>query len=75
MRDENEIAEQVSVASSSSGSSNLDIYKHGKELELIGDIKERYKVGKVIGKGSFGTVRQATFRQAKVECAIKIVPK
>ena len=41
----------------------------------IGNIKDRYKIGQVLGEGSFGQVRIAMHRQANVKCAIKIIKK
>ena len=34
-------------------------FRDFKGLKFINDIKERYKIGKIIGQGSFATVRLA----------------
>ena len=58
-----------------SDSSSVDIYRYGKELEFIDNIRGRYKIDKVIGRGNFATVRKATFKNVNMQCAIRIVPK
>ena len=50
-------------------------FKEYKGFKLVANMKERYKIGKVLGEGSFGQVRIAEHRQAKVKCAIKIIKK
>ena len=50
-------------------------YKDFKGFKKIKNIKERYKIGKVLGSGSFASVRIAQHRKANVKCAIKIIKK
>jgi len=46
-----------------------------KKLKPIEHIKEKYKIGHVLGSGSFGSVRICLHRKANVKCAIKIIEK
>jgi len=50
-------------------------FKEFKGFAKVENIKERYKIGKVLGKGSFGTVRMALHRKGKIKCAIKMISK
>ena len=50
-------------------------FKDFKGLKYVENIKERYKIGRVLGEGSFGQVRIALHRLAGVKCAIKIIRK
>ena len=50
-------------------------FKDFKGLKKVENIKERYKLGRVLGHGSFGEVRIALHRQAGLKCAIKIIKK
>jgi calcium-dependent protein kinase len=50
-------------------------FKDFRGFKEIQNIKDRYKIGKVLGEGSFGQVRIAMHRQAEVKCAIKIIRK
>lgn len=50
-------------------------FKDFKGFKEILNIKDRYKIGKTIGSGSFGQVRLALHRKANVKCAIKIINK
>ena len=50
-------------------------FKEFRGFKSIDNIKERYKIGRVIGEGSFGQVRIALHRQANVKSAIKIIRK
>ena len=50
-------------------------FKDFRGFKKITNIKDRYKIGRVLGEGSFGQVRIALHRQADVKCAIKIVRK
>ena len=50
-------------------------YKDFKGFKKIKNIKERYKIGKVLGSGSFASVRIAQHRKANIKCAIKIIKK
>jgi len=50
-------------------------FKDFKGFHEIENIKDRYKIGKTIGEGSFGQVRLALHKQAKVKCVIKIIQK
>ena len=43
-----------------------------KKIEFI---KKRYRIDKILGEGSFGTVRKAYHLQAKIDCAIKFIAK
>jgi len=44
-------------------------------LKFITNIKDRYKIGEVLGKGSFGEVRKCKHKQAQVKLAMKILSK
>jgi serine/threonine protein kinase len=44
-------------------------------MEQKNKIKEFYKIGKTIGKGSFSTVKQARYRSTGEEFAVKIFKK
>ena len=46
-----------------------------KTLKTAEDIRSKYQVGRVLGKGSFGEVRECVHMQTGVTCAIKIVSK
>ena len=50
-------------------------YKDFKGFKEVKNIKERYKIGKVLGSGSFASVRIAQHRKANIKCAIKIIKK
>jgi serine/threonine protein kinase len=50
-------------------------FKDFKGFKKVVNIKMRYKIGRVIGEGSFGQVRIALHRQANLKCAIKIIRK
>lgn len=50
-------------------------FKDFKGLKYVENIKDRYKIGRVLGEGSFGQVRIALHRQAEIKCAIKIIRK
>ena len=50
-------------------------YKDFKGFKEVKSIKERYKIGKILGEGSFGQVRVAQHRMANIKCAIKIIKK
>ena len=50
-------------------------FKDFKGFKKVANVKERYKIGRVLGEGSFGQVRIALHRQANVKCAIKIIRK
>lgn len=50
-------------------------FKDFKRLKEVENIKDRYKIGRVLGEGSFGQVRIAEHRAANVKCAIKIIRK
>ena len=53
----------------------ISSFKTFKGLKFMPNIKERYKIGQLLGEGSFGQVRLAMHRQAEVKCAIKIIKK
>ena len=44
-------------------------------MKWVKNLKESYKVGRVLGEGSFGQVRLALHRKLKMKCAIKIIRK
>lgn len=44
-------------------------------MKKVKNIKDRYKIGRVLGEGSFGQVRIALHRTADIKCAIKIIRK
>ena len=46
-----------------------------KTLKTATDVSTKYKIGRVLGKGSFGEVREAYNIKTKVTCAIKTVSK
>ena len=50
-------------------------FKDFKGFKQVENIRTRYKIGKVLGEGSFGTVRIAQHRQADVKVAVKIIGK
>ena len=50
-------------------------FKDFRGFKKVDNIKDRYKIGRVLGEGSFGQVRIALHRQAEVKCAIKIIRK
>jgi serine/threonine protein kinase len=50
-------------------------FKDFKGFKKVQNIKDRYKIGRILGEGSFGQVRIAMHRQANIKCAIKIIKK
>jgi len=50
-------------------------FKDFKGLKYVENVKDRYKIGRVLGEGSFGQVRIALHRKAGIKCAIKIIRK
>lgn len=50
-------------------------FKDFKRLKKIQNIKDRYRIGRVLGEGSFGQVRIAEHRAAGIKCAVKLIPK
>ena len=50
-------------------------FKDFRGFKKIKNIKDRYKIGRVLGEGSFGQVRIALQRQANYKCAIKVIRK
>ena len=50
-------------------------FKDYKGFHKIDDIREKYKLKRTIGKGSFGEVRAATLKAMNLECAIKSIKK
>lgn len=50
-------------------------FKDFKGFKNIEDIKTKYKFYKILGKGSFGEVRQATNIKGNFNCAVKIIKK
>ena len=51
------------------------LFKNFKSLKFIQDISKFYKIGKVLGKGSFGEVCSCTHQYSGKEYAIKTVQK
>ena len=49
--------------------------QHAKHIKHIDKIKDHYKMGKVLGKGAFGCVRQAVNKHTNVDVAIKVIKK
>lgn len=47
--------------------------KNFKDLKWVKDIEDHYKIGKLIGKGGFGSVNKATPVGIEEEVAIKII--
>jgi calcium-dependent protein kinase len=50
-------------------------FKLFKSLKSTEDIQEKFQLGAVLGKGSFGEVRKCLNKQTGMECALKIVQK
>lgn len=50
-------------------------FKDFRGFKKIDNIKERYKIGQILGEGSFGQVRLAIHKKADIKCAIKIIQK
>ena len=50
-------------------------FKDFKGLKKVKNLKERNKIGRVLGEGSFGQVRIGLHRKANLKCAIKIIRK
>ena len=50
-------------------------FKDFKGFKKVKNVKDRYKIGKILGEGSFGQVRIALHRQANMKCAIKVIRK
>ena len=50
-------------------------FKLFKSLKSTDDIQEKFQLGAVLGKGSFGEVRRCLNKQTGLECALKIVQK
>lgn len=50
-------------------------FKDFRGIKRVKSVKERYKIGRILGEGSFGQVRIAMHRQANVKCAIKVIRK
>ena len=50
-------------------------FKDFRGFKKVQNIKERYKIGRVLGEGSFGQVRIAMHRAADIKCAVKIIRK
>lgn len=42
-------------------------------MTKIGKITKYYEVGRVLGAGSFGTVREAVHKKLRIKCALKII--
>ena len=50
-------------------------FKDYKGFKNVDDIKSHYTFFKVLGKGSFGEVRQASNIKGNFDCAVKIIKK
>ena len=46
-------------------------FKDFKGLKKVENIKENYKIGRVLGEGSFGVVRIAQHRKTEIKCITK----
>ena len=46
-----------------------------KKFRQVEKFSEHYKLGKELGRGTFGVVKIGTHRKSGVPCAIKIVTK
>ena len=46
-----------------------------RTLQPVIDIREMYKVGKIIGEGSFGQVRKVALRETGKIYAMKVIKK
>lgn len=44
-------------------------------FKKVKDINENYKLGDVLGKGTFGVVKRADHTKAKFVCAVKMIDK
>jgi len=55
------------------GGTALFDYSQIPSLTKIGKITEYYEVGRVLGAGSYGTVREAVHRKLGIKCALKII--
>ena len=43
--------------------------------EGVGLFRSNYKIGKVLGEGAYGEVRQCTHRESKQKRAVKVLKK
>ena len=50
-------------------------YSSIRTLNYIDNMNELYTIGKKIGEGTYGEVRQATHKRLNIELAIKIIDK
>ena len=50
-------------------------YKSIKSLVKTDDIKALYQIGKSIGEGSYGEVREVVHLKLNIKCAMKIITK
>ena len=53
----------------------ISAHKDGEGFRKIDNLKSFYKIGRVLGQGTFGQVRLCLHREANVICAIKIIKK
>ena len=50
-------------------------FKDFKGLKSIENIRDRYKIGKFLGKGQFGVVKKCLHKATNTKLAIKIIEK
>ena len=60
---------------SSIGNKKVLQFRLFKSLKDAHDISSKYQVGRILGKGSFGEVRECLNTQTGVTCAIKTISK
>ena len=56
----------------------LETFKIDKKIligKAKGDIREKYKIGRKLGEGSFGEVYLSTDKKTKKKVAVKVLPK
>ena len=66
---------QSSHSSSSHGLKSQLTYNSKKAFKTIENLSDHYKVDKVLGTGSFGSVKLGSNKQSGMPCAIKIITK
>ena len=56
-------------------SKHIMSFKEFKGLKYIENIKDRYRIGKFLGKGQFGVVKKCLHKPTNIKLAIKIIEK